>query len=804
MSEWLVDFDGYSPIDEGRRETLCTLGNGVFATRGAISEADADGVHYPGTYAAGVFNRLVSHVQGETLEHESMPNLPNWLTLRLRPHDGSWLDPAEVELVDHSRQLDLRRGILWRRFTAIDEKGRKTAVVERRLVSMARPNLAAVELTITPLDWSGRLEILSAIDGTVENRNVVDEHALEGRHLSVVDRGADDRGTVWLVAETVQSHVRVALAAHTRLLGSGKRLDATRERWAPTDKIGELHAIEVTEGTSIVVEKVCALSTSRDPAISEPSLAARTLIDEIDGFDALAADHEQAWGHLWEICHLDLEADDGDEASQILNLHLFHLLQTLSPNVVDRDVGVPARGLHGEAYRGHLFWDELYIFPILNLRMPDLTRELLLYRYRRLDAARRLARAEGRPGAMFPWQSGSDGREETPTQLWNPLSESWMPDHSRRQRHVGLAVALNVWQYFQVTEDVDFMVSYGAEMLIELARFFADLAEHDPTDDRFHIRGVMGPDEFQDGYPDRPGEGIDDNAYTNVLTSWLLCRAGEMPALLERHHGHSVLDRLGVADSEIRLWDVVSRRLHVPFTREGFIAQFAGFDDLEDLDWARYRATYDNIGRLDLILESEGDSMNRYRASKQADTLMLFYLFSPTELTEIMAHLGYDFDPATIHGTIDYYLARTSNGSSLSRVAHAWVLSRADRERSWEGFREALQLDIADTQGGTTREGIHLGAMAGTIDLVQRCYTGIETREGALWFQPQLPTRLRRLAFTLNYRGHRIDVEVTHDHLRLRSHPCDAPAVRVCLNGDLVMLQPGESISADLSPESHN
>jgi trehalose/maltose hydrolase-like predicted phosphorylase len=795
--ERIVEFGAFTPEDEGRRETLCTLANGVFGTRGAVPESSDDGVHYPGTYAAGCFNRLVSHVEGVALEHESMVNLPNWLPLTFRAADGEWLGSAQTAATDRRQFLDLRRGVLHREFRVSDEQGRRTTVTERRIVSMADPSLAALEWTITPENWSGPLQIRSWIDGSVENRNVPAEHGLEGRHLRVIDRGARGPDVVWLAAETTQSGIRVAVAACTRASAAGGPPSVEAAEWLPVDGVGTVLTVDAAERVPLIVEKVVALSTARDPAISEPITAVSDLIGSAGSFEDLLQRHALAWAHLWQRCRLDLACAD-ESVARILDLHVFHVLQTLSPNVVDRDVGVPARGLHGEAYRGHLFWDELFIFPFLNLRNPDLTRELLLYRFRRLDAARRLARDEGHRGAMYPWQSGSDGREETPTQLWNPMSRRWMPDNSRRQRHVGLAIAYNVWHYYEVTGDADFMVGYGAELIIEIARFFADLSTLDEEDGRYHIRGVMGPDEFQDGYPDRPGEGIDDNAYTNVMVSWLLRRAADTYRLLARHHGSDVIERLGVDDAELRQWDDVSRRLSVAFLDGGIVAQFARFDELDELDWEGYRARYRNIGRLDLILESEGDTVNRYRASKQADALMLFYLFSASELTDLFGHLGYDFDPEVISPTIDYYLDRTTNGSSLSRVAHAWVLSRADRERSWEAFREALELDIADTQGGTTREGIHMGAMAGTIDLVQRCYTGIETKDGVLRFDPQLPIPLQRLQFSIRYRDHSLDIEVTHDRLRVESRQCDAAPVRIAVGSETVDLAPGGAIEREL------
>jgi trehalose/maltose hydrolase-like predicted phosphorylase len=233
---------------------------------------------------------------------------------------------------------------------------------------------------------------------------------------------------------------------------------------------------------------------------SECSLAAREAIRRLGRFDELLRAHTLAWERLWSQCDIALE---GDERTQLLlRLHLFHLLQTVSMHTIDLDVGVPARGLHGEAYRGHIFWDELFIFPTLNWHLPELSRALLLYRYRRLSEARWAARQAGYGGAMYPWQSGSDGREESQLTHLNPKSGRWVPDHTHLQRHVNAAIAYNIWQYYQATGDLEFLSRYGTEMLLEIARFWTSLTTYNRGLDRYEIRGVMGPDEYHDGSMD--------------------------------------------------------------------------------------------------------------------------------------------------------------------------------------------------------------------------------------------------------------------------------------------------------------
>jgi alpha,alpha-trehalase len=793
VSAWTLAYDGFDPPDERLREALCTLGNGYFATRGAAPEAVADAVHYPGTYVAGCYNRLVSRVAGREVENEDLVNVPNWLPLTLRPEGGRWLDLGEQEVLGHRQELDLRRGVLTRLLRVRDQEGRVTKVTQRRFVHMADPHLAGLETTVVPENWSGSLEVRSALDGQVTNAGVERYRELDGRHLVPIEAGTVGDDTVWLEVETTTSRVRIAQASRTRMVRDGQMVAVGRRTVQEPGLVAHHLTVDVRQGEPVTVEKLVALYTSRDQAIAEPGDAARGRVGRLtDGFDQLLERHVLAWDQLWRRCRIDLGSDGDREVARTLNLHVFHLLQTVSEHTIDLDVGVPARGLHGEAYRGHIFWDELFIFPFLNLRFPELTRSLLQYRFRRLPEAREAARAAGYEGAMYPWQSGSDGREETQRVHLNPRSGRWLPDKSHRQRHVNVAVAYNVWQYYQVTGDLAFLEAYGAEVLWEIARFWASVASYDHVTDRYEIRGVMGPDEYHDGYPDRDTPGLDNNAYTNVMAAWVLCRALETLELLPDHRRVELAERLGLRQEEIGRWDEVSRKLRVCFHDGDIISQFEGYGELEELDWDGLRGRHGNIRRLDRILEAEGDSTNRYKASKQADVLMLFYLLSAEELRGLLERLGYRLEPDAIPRNVNYYLKRTSHGSTLSGVVNAWVLSRCDRSRSWRFFAEALASDVHDVQGGTTAEGIHLGAMAGTVDLAQRCYTGLETREDVLWLNPSLPEKLDGLDFDVRYRGHwGVNLHLTPQLLRVRVADSDAAPIRVGVNGEIVELSPG-------------
>jgi trehalose/maltose hydrolase-like predicted phosphorylase len=278
----------------------------------------------------------------------------------------------------------------------------------------------------------------------------------------------------------------------------------------------------------------------------------------------------------------------------------------------------------------------------------------------------------------------------------------------------------------------------------------------------------------------------------------VLCRAIEVLDRLPATRRAELTTVLGLTREEIDRWDVISRRMFIPF-HDGVISQFEGYEYLTEFDWEKYRSRYGNIQRLDLILEAENDTPNRYKLSKQPDVLMLFYVFSADELRQIFARLDYCLEPEMIPRTVAYYDARTSHGSTLGRVVHAWVFARSDRLRSTRYFAEAFQSDVTDIQQGTTAEGLHLGAMAGIIDMAQRVSTGIETTGGVLRFNPRLPEELNRLDMRIRYRQHSLDLHLTRDTLTVRSRDSGVPAIRLGLKDAVYELAAGSTLTLKIA-----
>jgi trehalose/maltose hydrolase-like predicted phosphorylase len=784
-------YDEFDPEQEGLREALTSTGNGYFCTRGVCEWQDADDVHYPGTYAHGVYNRETTILGGHPVLNEDLVNLPNWLVLKLRIEGEEAIRLDNVELESYGHELDIRYATMVRELRFRDRSGRETTLRSRRFVSMAHSHQAAIEWTITPENWSGRVEVVSALDGRVTNGNVARYGQLEGRHLDPVSPRTFGPEVIALKVRTRQSTMYVAEAARMRVFDGDEAIAAERTLYQMEDYIQQVLAFDAQEGRPLRVEKLVAFYTSRDRAISEPLGNAGKSAARYPDFAEALARHAIAWDGLWRRCDLQLPREP--RVQLLLRLHISHVLQVCSRHTADHDAGVPARGLNGEAYRGHVFWDELFVYPYLNFRLPEITRELLMYRYRRLGEARAAAREVGHRGAMFPWQSGSDGKEETQVVHLNPLSGRWEPDLSHNQRHVSAAIFYNIWHYYQATEDVEFLRDHGAEMMLEIARFWASSAHYNPERDRYEIHGVMGPDEFHERYPGARDGGLNNNAYTNVMVAWIAETVLAVLDLLPDSREQALRARLGLGDDEIETWREMSRKMLVPFHADGVISQFEGYEQLEELDWDAYRAKYGNIQRLDRILRSEEDDPDRYQLAKQADTVLLFFLFSEEDLEQLFARLGYEYALDTARKTIDYYDERTSHGSTLSFIAHAGVLAASDPESSWERFLVALESDVGDVQGGTTKEGIHMGVMAGTLDLIQRGYAGSGIRDGVLYFAPRLGDRLDGLAFSMQFRGTPIHVALGRGELTVTADPEGlSRPIRVGVGDEVVELRPGD------------
>jgi alpha,alpha-trehalase len=761
-SNWKIVYNGFDPEEESLRESICTLANGYVGVRGAAYESGASRIHYPGSYLTGGYNKLPTHIAGRTIYNEDLVNIPNVLPITFKIAGGEWFSPSRARIKFYRQELDLKQGVLNRDISFYSRMGQKTRLKSSRVVSMANPHLISYKYVIIPENYSGWITVKAILDGSVTNSGVERYRQLNSKHLLPLSLGEFSANGAYLLTRTSQSKITIAQASKLRVFNyEGEKRPKIKHVSRGRERIDQVFKIYVKQGKRYEIERVIALYTSKDEGVDDPLSSAISLSKRLSRFEGVLKPHQSAWDELWR--KFDIQIDSDNFSQKILRLHIFHLLQSASPHTVKIDAGIAARGLHGEAYRGHIFWDGIFAMALYDLHLPEISENLILYRYRRLDWARKYARKIKAKGAMFPWQSGSTGEEETQVVHLNPLSGEWGPDYSCNQRHISLAIAYNVWRHFMKTGDIDFLSNYGAELILAIARFFASISKFDEKDKRYHIEGVMGPDEFHEKYPGSEEAGLKDNAYTNLMTVWLLIRAKETLDIIPPKERRRIKRKIGLKKEELNLWDDITRKMNIVINEDGIIAQFDGYFELKELNWDRYRQRYENIERLDRILKAEGKSPDDYKIAKQADLLMFFYLLNLNEVKEIFRNLGYEFKKDTLNKNYKYYVKRTSHGSTLSKVVHCCIAHLLNKPKeTWRWFNEVLESDIFDTQGGTTSEGIHIGVMGGSVDIVLRGFLGLRILRDRIKINPRIPRRWQRIKFRINYQGSWITFSVTN------------------------------------------
>ena len=806
---WNLSYHGFKPEEERLREALTTVGNGYLGVRGAYVGTGIDGdVHYPGSYIAGLYNLQGTEVEGRTIYNNDFVNTPNWLRVDCIVHGGKALRPTEQTVTRWEHRLDMESATTGHLMEFKDEEGRETRIESNRFVSMDSPHLAVLDYTVTPLNYSGNVTIRSALDGDVINYGVERYRPLESKHLEAGKTsvaGEDIR----LESRTNRSKITISLQAHNELYVDERLYEGDRSVEEGSSLIAETFSLQVSQGRSYRLEKIVWIATDRPWPIEERDMPKLKVLR----YHELLASHRRKWRELWD--RADMVVDGDRFVQRVSRLHVYHLLATASVHNDGMDVGLPARGLHGEAYRGHVFWDELYIAPFFNRVLPQVTRSHLLYRYRRLEEAREIARDAGYGGALYPWQSADTGERESQQLHYNPRSGEWDPDLSHLQRHISIVIAHNIWEYHFTTGDDEFMHQYGMEMLLEIARFWASAAEKEETDERYHITGVMGPDEFHEKYPDASYEngGFKDNAYTNVMVAWLLRKVGEEYRDMNGTARQRLAEKIGFQDAELELWREIARGLAVVMDDQGILSQFDGYRRLKELDRDAYREQYDDTRRMDRILKAEGDSPDNYQISKQADTLMIWYILTPQEAAEVLKMMGYSVDDPyrLLRRNYEYYRPRTSHGSTLSYVVHSALLTYlpGNETDGWCWFLEAMRSDIYDTQGGTTLEGIHCGVMAGSLQIIVDNFAGLKVTPEEVVVMPELPKGWEKVSFLFRYRGEDYTVTVTSDRVRVVRHggPAEgdergedgkrAGAISIRVDGSGATLEPGKEVTLE-------
>jgi kojibiose phosphorylase len=717
---WIVHENGFDPSTQHHKETIFTIGNGYFCSRGSFEEG------YPGqsalTFAHGIFDDV-------PISFTELANLPNWLDLRLTV-DGHTFRLDQGELLHFQRQLDLYTGILQRHVLWQAPNGAVLDLFFERFASYAKEHVGAIRLLVTAVNRSCTIKVDAGINGHVANSDLLHWH-----HL---DQGQNDRGVIWLHSRTRHSGLELASAAliHTTATSSIFCQDCPGQ---PTLTF----SASLSPGQTLQVDKLTCYVSSRDLFPADPVTVAQKLCGHRD-YEAEKQLHLEKWREVWEALDVIIEGDH--EAQLSIRFSLFQL-QIAAPQL-DSRVSIGAKTLSGLGYRGHVFWDtEIFILPFFTYTQPRIARNLLMYRYHTLDGARRKAAANGFSGAQFAWESATTGDEVTPT--WVPhfadktrLVRIWTGDI---EVHITADIAYAIMQYWQVTGDDEFMLNYGAEIILDTARFWGDRVEAEQDEDgnlRYAIRDVIGPDEYH--------EHVDNNAYTNYIVRWHLQTAVDLQQWLQQHHpqqAQRVLAKLDLQPAQFNHWRNVIKYIIIPLSTDvGLFTQFDGFFDLHAVDWTQY------LGRTKSMQELLGiEGANQHQVIKQADVIMLLCLFRD------------HFDQQTWQINWDTYMPLTdhSYGSSLGPSFHAWAACEMEKpEEAYEHFMLAARADLRNIRGNAG-DGIHAASAGGLWQAIVFGFAGLRLHEDGYTLAPCLPDHWQRLAFKITQRGqpHFIDIQ---------------------------------------------
>jgi kojibiose phosphorylase len=507
-------------------------------------------------------------------------------------------------------------------------------------------------------------------------------------------------GRVSLDASLRGPAVQVTNGGTTVAMAIARRVTDRTGRWTPSPEAADgRQSIELRLGETHRLDRIVAVHTSRDTR--DPAEAARRHVERaIEDVAGVIGEHRNAWQARWDASDLQIKGDSA--AQRALRFAIYHLLSAVNPQ--DDRVSVGARGLSGGAYKGHVFWDtDIFMLPFFILTYPEAARALVMYRYHTLAAARAKAARLGYRGAYYAWESADSGEEVTPPFGVAPNGEVVRFLTGEQEQHISADVAFGVWNYWQATGDDQFLLEAGAEILLETARFWESRVERE-KDGRYHICGVIGPDEYH--------ETVDDNAYTNGMARWNLEMAAETANLIaERWPGswQALSRRLGIEPQEPHRWQQVACELYTGFDEKtGLFEQFRGYFDLEEIDLAVFTP---RTAPIDVLLGRE--RIQRSKIIKQADVVMLVYL-----LWERMP-------PGIREANFRYYEPRCGHGSSLSPAIHALVAARlGDTALAEHYFRQAAEIDLADNMGNAAG-GVHLGALGGLWQAVVLGFAGL-------------------------------------------------------------------------------
>lgn len=750
IKDGIVREDEFNQEKLGKCEAIMSLGNGYLGVRSATEE------HYMqetrGAFVAGTFNKFDEN------EVTELPNAADMTAVDLFL-DGERVSLADGVTEEYTRELNIYDGELYRHAAWTSPGGKKAVFSFYRIVSLKRLHVMAQRIEIRPLEGAVTVKIRSGIDGRMTNTG--------SQHFSDGDKRFYDKQYIQFVQTTTQSGITFVNTTTHKLILDGEELGQEAQVFIERRKIFAGFDIEVKAGQCLVIEKYSNIYTSRDlemegKDVSEMQEISLQTCKETKGlgYAALKEESAQQWKkEVWDLAPIRIQGKqtDGSQAGTGAEMDQFavHFAQYHMRLMVprhDQRMNIGAKALSGEGYKGHTFWDtEIFLLPYYCFTDPEAARKLEEYRYLSLPGAHAKAKHNGYEGAMFPWESAwLDDGEVTPEfmdvdivtgkpiKVWSGIIE----------QHITSDVAFGVWQYGILTDDQDYMDRYGYELIMDTAIFWASRLEKS-EDGTYHINDVVGPDEFR--------EHVNDNAFTNYMAHWNMAKAMEYYHLLKEKKPEifTALNEKMDLDGAYKKWEGGCANLYLPApTAENVLPQDDRYLSCRDIDLTKYKEQ-EHVGGITRDYNME--QINEIQVSKQADTLVLFFL------------LENEFSLDVKKATWEYYEKRTIHDSSLSLSTHSVLASdMGEKKLAYDLFQKASMIDLGPFMG-SSNAGVHAASFGGVWQCVVYGFGGVRMLDGHLRINPALPDSWEMLSYTLMWKGQKLAVEITKDTVQIQN-----------------------------------
>ena len=753
---WIVEETTFDANAQGKCEAIMCIGNGYLGARTATEESYVGQVR--NTFVAGTFNRF------DASEVTELPNAADVFAVDIRINADRF-SLLEGTINRYSRRLNLATGEVTREVDWTSPSGARVQVVFQRFASMHDRHLVCSRTSVKPLQASVDIKLSSGIDGQRTNSGT--QHFIEG------ERRIYDGRILEYVSSTTESGLDFVVHASHRI-STGK--NSSQLKQTPRLERRQVFvdvAMSLEVGEELVVEKQARFFTSLDADIGgADSLAElrrvaadRSQAGLAERYETLLSRSREVWSKLWRDVDVRIDGDSFDQLA--IRFAIYHM--TIFTPAHDSRFGIGAKGLSGEGYKGHSFWDsEIFVLPFFVFSRPNLARRLLEYRYLTLPGARTNAAARGFRGAMYAWESATTGEEVTPewgavdihtgeaTRIWSGALE----------QHITADIAFAVWNYFRASNDVEFMDSMGYEMLFETATFWCSRLEWLDDRELWGICNVIGPDEYK--------EHVDNNAFTNHMAAHNIQLAIEYyeelsaarPQVLQR-----LQESISLSD-DYEIWKDRLGSIYLPKPRkaDGLLPQDDSYLQKRDIDLSRYKKQ-SKVGTL--FDDFNLDQVNEIQVSKQADVVALFWL------------LRHRFSDESLRANWDYYEPRTLHDSSLSLASHVCVAAElGDVALAYEMFTKASRIDLGPAMN-TSDHGIHAAAMGGIWQAVVCGFGGLRVRGLTLEIDPVIPASWNSMQFALYWHGQRLRVNITRDSVSIERESGDVD-VELLVQGEAV------------------